>query len=117
MHPELAMVTCAGSGIGRDVAKSLAARGVEIVIADINLDAAQDAAAEIRRRGGITTAYRLDVAGVTALEEFADRVKSVHEVPDAVVNSAGIVVGEPPGDGNPHAARLHQQHERTVKSA
>ncbi|WP_191094053.1 SDR family NAD(P)-dependent oxidoreductase [Nocardia colli] len=94
-HPGIAVVTGAGSGIGRGTAKALAAVGAEVVVADINLDTAQDAAEEIRRLGGLAAAYRLDVADTAALEEFGKQVRSDYGVPDVVVNNAGILVGGP----------------------
>ncbi|OHU53274.1 SDR family NAD(P)-dependent oxidoreductase [Mycobacteroides chelonae] len=93
--PQLAVVTGAGSGIGRGTAKALASRGAVLVIADIDLVSAQDAAREIRDGGGHAFPYRLDVADTLALEEFATDVKNTHGVPDVVVNNAGILVGGP----------------------
>ncbi|MBL1075383.1 SDR family NAD(P)-dependent oxidoreductase [Nocardia sp. 2] len=94
-YPGLAVVTGAGSGIGRGTAKALAALGAEVIVADIDLDSAKDAAAEINSRRGTAFAYRLDVADTPALEAFAAQVKATHGVPDVVVNNAGILVGGP----------------------
>ncbi|WP_405492305.1 SDR family NAD(P)-dependent oxidoreductase [Nocardia sp. NBC_00511] len=94
-HPELAVVTGAGSGIGRGTAKALAARGAEVVVADINFATAKDTVAQIRSAGGRASPYALDVGDPLALEAFADYVATVHGVPDIVVNNAGIVVGGP----------------------
>ncbi|GAB4584813.1 SDR family NAD(P)-dependent oxidoreductase [Nocardia sp. IFM 10818] len=94
-HPGLAVVTGAGSGIGRGTAKALAARGAEVIVADINYATAQDTVARIRAAGGMAFPYALDVADVPALEDFAAYVRATHGVPDIVVNNAGILVGGP----------------------
>ncbi|APB00072.1 SDR family NAD(P)-dependent oxidoreductase [Nocardia seriolae] len=94
-HPEIAVVTGAGSGIGRGTAKALAARGAEVVVADINFATANDTVALIRSAGGSAFPYALDVGDPFALEAFAEYVESAHGVPDVVVNNAGIVVGGP----------------------
>ncbi|MFF2554327.1 SDR family NAD(P)-dependent oxidoreductase [Nocardia sp. NPDC058058] len=94
-YPGLSVVTGAGSGIGRGTAKALADCGAEVIVADIDIDSARDAVAEIRGLGGVAFAYRLDVADTPALEAFAEQVRSEHGVPDVVVNNAGILVGGP----------------------
>ncbi|UGT42444.1 SDR family NAD(P)-dependent oxidoreductase [Nocardia yamanashiensis] len=94
-HPELAVVTGAGSGIGRGLARELAARGAEVIVADINFATAQDTVAVIRAAGGNAHPYALDVGDLPSLEAFADYVRTAHGVPDIVVNNAGIVVGGP----------------------
>ncbi|SFN43747.1 3-hydroxybutyrate dehydrogenase [Actinomadura madurae] len=73
-----ALVTGGASGIGRACARRLAAAGAEVVVADIDGDAADRAAAEI---GG--AAMRADLADTGALDGLASGV-------DILVNNAGI---------------------------
>ncbi|WP_169814914.1 SDR family NAD(P)-dependent oxidoreductase [Nocardia crassostreae] len=94
-YPGLAVITGAGSGIGRGTAKALATHGAEVIVADIDMVAARDAVAAIRSRGEVAMAYELDVADTDALEDFAATVRAQHGVADVVVNNAGIVVGGP----------------------
>ncbi|MFC9996884.1 SDR family NAD(P)-dependent oxidoreductase [Nocardia sp. NPDC127526] len=94
-HPGLAVVTGAGSGIGRGTAKALARHGATVIVADINYATAEDTVAQIHSLGGRAEPYALDVADVTALEDFTGYVRATHGVPDVVVNNAGIVVGGP----------------------
>ncbi|WP_238981388.1 SDR family oxidoreductase [Williamsia herbipolensis] len=86
----LSVVTGGGSGIGRETALLLAAEGGEVVIADIDLGAAQKTADEITGSGGTARAYALDVADSDAFARFAATVAEAHGVPDIVVNNAGI---------------------------
>lgn len=55
------MVTGAGQGIGRAIALELAGLGADIVVADLNHEAAQQTAAEVNKSGRRALAVRVDV--------------------------------------------------------
>ena len=90
-----ALVTGGGRGLGKAMAMGLAQYGANIAIVDIDLEAAQSAAGEIRALGVQTLALRGDVRR----EEDAER--TVHEVVEALgsldilLNNAGIATVEP----------------------
>ncbi|MEW2356565.1 SDR family oxidoreductase [Spirillospora sp. NPDC029432] len=88
----LAVVTGAGSGIGRATAYAFAAAGARVVVADIDEGAAKHTADEIGGHGGEAHVYQVDVADAEAMERFAAYVRDVFGVPDVVVNNAGIGV-------------------------
>jgi NAD(P)-dependent dehydrogenase (short-subunit alcohol dehydrogenase family) len=88
----VAVVTGAGSGIGRATAQRLARDGAEVIVADIDEPAALDTAAGIASAGGRASAYRLDVSDPDAWDAFAGGVRDDHGVPDVVVNNAGILI-------------------------
>ncbi|NVI85999.1 SDR family NAD(P)-dependent oxidoreductase [Actinomadura sp. BRA 177] len=88
----LAVVTGAGSGIGRAIALRLAESGASVIAADIDLPAAERTIAQAKAVGTGGTAYQVDVADAAAMEAFAAEVKDAHRVPDIVVNNAGIAV-------------------------
>ena len=58
----MALVTGGGQGIGRETARTLAAAGAHIAIADINATTAEEAAREIEGLGRRAFAVRVDVA-------------------------------------------------------
>ena len=89
---KLAVITGAGSGIGRETAYALAELGCEVVLADINLDGAEETAIECKAKGVLATAYPLDVSSTDAVNAFAEEVRQTHGVPDIVVNNAGIAM-------------------------
>src|SRR5688500_11794630 len=64
---KVAIVTGAASGIGEAVAQAIAARGSQVVVADINEDAAERAATAIGETGGSAKAFRTDVADPAAV--------------------------------------------------
>lgn len=87
---QLVVVTGAGSGIGRETALAFAREGAEVVVSDIDADAAKATAALIAEFDGTAYPYQLDVANEEAVREHADEVAARHGVPDVVVNNAGI---------------------------
>jgi 2-hydroxycyclohexanecarboxyl-CoA dehydrogenase len=87
----LALVTGAGSGIGRSTALLLAERGASVLAVDIDEVAAERTAAECRERGSaIAGARRVDVADRGAMEQLADEVHGTHGPLDVLVNNAGV---------------------------
>src|SRR5262245_65846743 len=83
----IALVTGAGSGIGRATAILLAREGATVVVADLNEPAAQAVAAEIASAGGNGVPFGKPVAD-TSLEEWR-RVQAV--------NPDGLFLGTRPG--------------------
>lgn len=87
-----AVVTGAGSGIGRGLALGLARRGMRLVVSDIEADAAAAVAAELVAGGAEAVAQPCDVAdfaSVNALAELAvDRFGPVH----VLCNNAGVLI-------------------------
>jgi NAD(P)-dependent dehydrogenase (short-subunit alcohol dehydrogenase family) len=90
----LFVVTGAGQGNGRAIAAGVAATGARVVVTDVRQDTAQDAADEIRSRGGKAWAYQLDVTDATACAALAQRVEGEVGSANVVVNNAGIIIRE-----------------------
>jgi len=84
---KIAVVTGAGSGIGRATARVLARHGAKVHVADINTDAAAAVAAEI---GGGATGNTVDVTRPDELEALAERVFGRDGRVDILHNNAGI---------------------------
>ncbi len=99
-----AIVTGGGSGIGEAVAQMLAARGAQVVVADINIDQANRVAEGIRAAGGAAQAHATDVADPAAAEALVKFAVQTYGGLDVAVNNAGIggplaPTGEYPLDG------------------
>lgn len=85
----LAVVTGAGSGIGRAIALGLAAEGRRVACLDINLDAAQQTAAQIADHGGEGHAFLVDIADTESVAATSREVKQECGSPWLLVNNAG----------------------------
>jgi len=86
---KVAIVTGAAQGIGRSIAIRLADEGAKVALADIQLDSAEQAAAEIRRGGAAAIAVALDVTNLDQAIAAADRVERELGPIDILVNNAG----------------------------
>ncbi|MGI8642786.1 MAG: SDR family NAD(P)-dependent oxidoreductase [Thermomicrobiales bacterium] len=82
-----ALVTGAGSGIGREIAHLFAAQGAIVAVADINDEAAAGVVSEI---GGDAFAVHLDVADFDSAKAAAAETVTRHGRLDILVNNAGI---------------------------
>jgi NAD(P)-dependent dehydrogenase (short-subunit alcohol dehydrogenase family) len=89
-----AVVTGAGSGIGRAFARELARRGGRVVCADLDETTAKETVAAIGAAGGDAIAVGCDVADVSQVEALHDTaVEWLDRAPRLVVNNAGIGAG------------------------
>ncbi|MFE9323563.1 SDR family oxidoreductase [Nocardia sp. NPDC052278] len=87
---QLVVITGGGSGIGRETGLAFARLGAEVVLSDINLDAAKETRKLIAAEGGVAHAYQLDVSDEEAVHLHAVEVLAAHGVPDILINNAGI---------------------------
>jgi len=90
LHNHIAVVTGAGSGIGRAIAAGYAREGAQVVVLDINGEAAGVTAAEIRDAGGKAHAFTLDVTDRMACRDIAAKVAREVGAVSILVNNAGI---------------------------
>lgn len=89
-----AVVTGAGSGIGRAFALELAARGGRVVCADIKLGTAEETAEMIRSQGGTALALACDVSVLTEVQQLAAEAEHWLGNPvDLLINNAGVGAG------------------------
>jgi NAD(P)-dependent dehydrogenase (short-subunit alcohol dehydrogenase family) len=91
-----AVVTGAGSGIGRALALSFAARGAAVVVSDVLGDRAAETAALIGVAGGRAASMACDVTDAGQLEMLRDRCLHAYGRVDVVVNNVGVLVMGPP---------------------
>ena len=88
-----AVITGAGSGFGLEASRIAAREGMHVVMADVQPDALEAAAAEIRGLGAQVLAQRVDVSKGAEVEALAAATKARFGAPSFVFNNAGISVG------------------------
>jgi 3-hydroxybutyrate dehydrogenase len=92
---KVGIITGAASGIGKEIALRYAAEGGTPVIADLNLDAANATAAEIKAKGGDAFAVAMNVVDEAAVEKGVADVMARYGRIDLLVSNAGIQIVKP----------------------
>lgn len=85
-----ALVTGSAMGIGFSIARHLASEGMSVIIADVNTDAAEKAAEELRAAGLKAAFVHMDVGRPESIAEAFQTVEQEHGRCDVLVNNAGI---------------------------
>jgi NAD(P)-dependent dehydrogenase (short-subunit alcohol dehydrogenase family) len=90
LENKVAVITGAGSGVGRASAKRFAEEGASVVVADIDLDRAKETVAEIEAAGGRAIAERCDVAQDADVAALVDSAVGHFGRLDIMFNNVGI---------------------------
>ena len=94
-----AYVSGGGSGIGRGISLALAARGVNVGVADIRESDAAETARQITSAGGKAIALPVDVSDASSVEAAADHIEGAFGPVSIVCNNAGVAM---------HGVPLHE---------
>lgn len=89
MEKKTAFITGAGSGIGRETANVLASKSMNVIVADINLENAEETVRSLKEAGGEGIAVYCDVASLKSVAEAVKKSLSHYETIDVLVNNAG----------------------------
>ncbi|MDB4987300.1 MAG: short-chain dehydrogenase/reductase [Myxococcaceae bacterium] len=87
-----AVVTGAGSGIGRATSVLLAQRGCRLALADIQEEGLAETARLVRELGRPVTTHKVDVSDKARMQEFATEVVDAHGGVHILINNAGVAV-------------------------
>ena len=89
----IVLVTGSTDGLGRLLARELAAGGMHVLIHGRNRERGEQLLEEIRSAGGQAQFYPADLASLAATRQLADTVLREHERLDLLINNAGIGTG------------------------
>ena len=92
LRDKIAVVTAAGSGIGRAGAEAIAREGARVIVTDVIGERADESAARIREAGGSATARQVDVGDDGALRSLMDWTAETHGRIDILHSHAGIQI-------------------------
>ena len=90
LKDRVSLITGAARGIGREIALKFAKEGSDIVVCDVNLEAAQNTQKEIEELGRRALSFKVDVTNLGQIEEMVNLILDKFSKIDILVNNAGI---------------------------
>jgi NAD(P)-dependent dehydrogenase (short-subunit alcohol dehydrogenase family) len=87
---KVVLITGAGQGIGRELARQFAAAAAIPIVADLNLDNARSVRDEIVSQGGKASAHLVDIADAGSVENLVGAVLAEHGKIDVLINNAAM---------------------------
>ena len=90
VHDRVVIVTGAGQGLGREIARQFAAAGAVAVVADLNAEKAREVEQEIRQANGRALAVQVDIGSKESVDAMAAKALETFGRIDVLVNNAAI---------------------------
>jgi NAD(P)-dependent dehydrogenase (short-subunit alcohol dehydrogenase family) len=94
LEGRVTIITGAASGIGRASAKEFAREGAKVVVADINLEGAQETAQQIVTAGGLALAVKTDVSQPQSVQTLIEQTLRTFGKLNVLFNNAAIQVNK-----------------------
>ena len=91
IRDKVALITGAGSGIGRETSFLFASEGAAVLAVDVNLSAAEETAEIVTTAGGSATAHRADVSSAVDTAAMVAAAEETYGRLDVMFNNAGIM--------------------------
>lgn len=95
LNNKAALVTGAGSGIGRAISIRFAKEGADVAVADIKGESAEETAKEIEKLGRASIFIRADVSNAADAEKMVKKTIKKFGKLDILVNNAGVTIAKP----------------------
>ncbi len=93
---KVAIITGGAKGMGRGMALKFAEEGCAVAIADIAIKEAEEAVAEIKKKGGQGLAIKCDVTSIKQVGDAVDNVVKTYGTVDILINNAGAIAPHTP---------------------
>jgi NAD(P)-dependent dehydrogenase (short-subunit alcohol dehydrogenase family) len=96
LKDKVAVVTGAASGMGKAIAELYAKESAKVIVADLNIEGAEEVVKNITANGGVAKAVQVNVAKLEDIENMIDTAVNEYGTLDILVNNAGIMDGFQP---------------------
>ncbi len=95
LKDQVAVVTGAASGIGKEIARTFARAGAKVAVVDVDVEGAREVAEELNREGGVGIAAAVDVTSEAQVDTAMQAVVENFGRIDILVSNAGIQIVAP----------------------